>query len=33
MAVGADQSYQLFRQMAWFLRNNGGKITLCKFEY
>ena len=32
MAVGADQSCQLFRQIAWFLRNNGGKITLSKLN-
>ena len=32
MAVGTDQSCQLFRQIAWFLRNNGGKITLSKLS-
>ena len=32
MAVGADQSCQLFRQIVWFLRNNGGQITLSKLN-
>ena len=30
MVVGACQKFQLFRQIAWLLRNNG---TLSKFRY
>ena len=30
MVVGARQSFELFRQIAWFLGNNR---TLSKFKY